>query len=338
VLRSASDPEFRKFRIMKLRVAFAGTPAFAVPALLALAESHTLVGVLTQPDRPAGRGRVLSASHVKRVATELGLPIMQPARLRADDPQLAATLATLDRWQADVLVVVAYGLLLPQAILQQPHLGCLNIHGSLLPRWRGAAPIQRAILAGDRTTGVCIMQMNQGLDTGDIWRQAAIDISPLATADSLHEQLANIGAQQILLALDDIVSGTRHAVPQASDGVTYAAKLSKTEAEVDWSNSAVQIDRQIRGLNPWPMAQSSLRGEVIKFLRSSVATEGVDNTAARPNLPGAILALEAEGLRVACGRGVVHIHELQRAGRRPIAARDFYNGIAPSEQSALSFQ
>jgi methionyl-tRNA formyltransferase len=323
---------------MKLRVAFAGTPAFAVPALLALAERHTLVGVLTQPDRPAGRGRLLSASHVKRVAMELGLPIVQPARLHSDDAQLVATLTTLEGWQPDVVVVVAYGLLLPQAILRLPRYGCLNIHASLLPRWRGAAPIQRAILAGDRTTGVCIMQMNQGLDTGDIWRQASIDISPMATAASLYEQLANIGAQQILLALDDVASGTRQPVPQASDGVTYAAKLNKTEAEVDWSNSAVQIDRQIRGLNVWPMAQANLRGEAIKLLRSSVATEGGEESAVGSSAPGAIVALDAEGLRVACGRGTVHIQELQRAGRRPISARDFYNGMPPGEPSTLSFQ
>jgi methionyl-tRNA formyltransferase len=323
---------------MKLRVAFAGTPAFAVPALHALAERHTVVGALTQPDRPAGRGRVLSASPVKQLATQLGVPVLQPERLRADDPQLASTLVALESWRVDVLVVVAYGLLLPNAVLQQPRLGCLNIHASLLPRWRGAAPIQRAILAGDRTTGVCIMQMNQGLDTGDVWRQASIDISPMATAASLHQQLADIGAVQILLALDDIASGTRHAVPQAVDSVTYAAKLSKAEADVDWSNSAVQIDRQIRGLNPWPMAQAKLRGEAIKFLRSSVATDDIDSAAASPSAPGAILALDAEGLRVACGSGTMHIHELQRAGRRPMAARDFYNGMAPTDSSTLSFQ
>src|SRR6202044_1080142 len=225
-----------------LRVAFAGTPEFAVPTLRALADSpHALVGVLTQPDRPAGRGRELTASPVKRLAQELQLPLSQPATL-----QNAAARALLASWGVDALVVVAYGLILPPAVLALPRLGCLNVHASLLPRWRGAAPIQRAILAGDRQSGVTIMQMDAGLDTGAVLEQRAIAIAPGSSAGQLQASLAQLGAGLLLDALAALEAGRAQPRPQPQEGVTYAAKVSKAEAIIDWRSGAEQIERQVR--------------------------------------------------------------------------------------------
>jgi methionyl-tRNA formyltransferase len=306
---------------MKLRVVFAGTPAFALPPLAALHKQHQLLGVMTQPDRPAGRGRALTASPVKQAAQAYGVPIIQPAQLRGDATALEQALATLREWQPDVIVVVAYGLILPQAVLQLPRRGCLNIHASLLPRWRGAAPIQRAILAGDVETGISIMQMDAGLDTGAVLLQQKLHIAPEATAGELHDQLAALGATQILAALEGLQAGTLTATPQTSAGVSYAAKLSKSEARVDWHGDAGQIDRQIRAFNPWPVAETVLRDASVRLLRSRVA-DSIDNTGATP---GTLLGLEDHALRIACGAGVVLVSELQRAGRRPISGRDFLN-------------
>lgn len=309
---------------MSLRVVFAGTPAFAVPPLRALHAGHQLVGVLTQPDRPAGRGRALAASAVKQVALELDLPVVQPARLCGDPQALAVTLEQLASWQPDVMVVVAYGLMLPREVLELPRLGCLNIHASLLPRWRGAAPIQRAILAGDSQTGVCIMQMDEGLDTGAIWARARVPIGAQATAATLRDELSELGARQLLAALAGLAAGTLTAQPQPATAVTYAHKLSKAEASIDWRSAASGIDRQIRAFNPWPVAQTLLNGEVVKLLRSRPGTRSALQADAAP---GALLGLVGDALEIACGEGVLQVLELQRAGRKPVAARDFHNAL-----------
>jgi methionyl-tRNA formyltransferase len=320
---------------MKLRVAFAGTPAFALPPLHALAGRHSLVGVMTQPDRPAGRGRQLAASPVKEAAIALSVPLIQPARLQGDAAALAATLAQLASWQADVLVVVAYGLILPRALLDLPRLGCLNIHASLLPRWRGAAPIQRAIQAGDAETGVCIMQMDAGLDTGAVLCEARIPIGATTTAGELHDQLATLGAQQILAALAGLQASSLMARAQSQAGVTYAAKLSKAEARVDWRRSATHIDRQIRAFNPWPAAETTLHGQTVKLLRSGVLAQSRDgNAGGLAAVPGTVLGLHGDALEVMSGDGVLQVLELQRAGRKPVGARDFLNA---ERTTALEF-
>ena len=309
---------------MSLRVAFAGTPPFAVAALSALAARGPVLGVLTQPDRPAGRGRALTASAVKQQALALGLPVLQPQRLRGDAPDAVAARAQLRDWQLDVLVVVAYGLILPPEVLALPRLGCLNIHASLLPRWRGAAPIQRAVLAGDAHSGVTIMQMDEGLDTGPILLQAALPIGPQMLAGELHDALAPLGAQLLLQALDGLQAGTLRATPQPAEGVTWADKLSRDEARLDWRQPAQQLDRQIRAFNPWPAAHALYAGEPVKLLRSRVlAGEAPAQTPA-----GTVLGLRDGSLAVACGQGVLGIDALQRAGRRPVSARDFANAEA----------
>lgn len=320
---------------MSLRVVFAGTPAFAVPALQALCTRHRVVGVLTQPDRPAGRGRALTASAVKQAAQQLGLPVAQPLKLRGEPETLAATLAQLEAWQPDVMVVVAYGLLLPREVLDLPRLGCLNIHASLLPRWRGAAPIQRAILAGDSETGVCIMQMDDGLDTGAVLARARCAIGPETTAATLHDELAEMGAGQLLVALDGLAAGTLVAEPQQKAGVTYASKLSKGEADIDWHRPATEIDRQVRAFNPWPVAQTKLDGEIVKLLRSRLPA---GPEASRGGSPGTLLGFSDDALEVACGAGVVQVLELQRSGRKPVSARDFRNALPVSPGVPARFQ
>jgi len=318
---------------MSLRVAFAGTPAFAVPPLQALHAHRQVVGVLTQPDRPAGRGRELAASPVKQAARALDLPVLQPLRLRGDPQALQATLARLSVWRPDVMVVVAYGLILPRELLQLPRFGCLNIHASLLPRWRGAAPIQRAILAGDAQTGVAIMQMDEGLDTGAVLASESVGIGPETTAAQLHDELAEVGARQILRALDAVAAGSSQAVAQSATGVTYAQKLSRAESAIDWQRGAFDIDRQIRAFNPWPTAETRLNGEPVKLLRSRIATDSVGNAAA----PGTLLGVKDDALEVACAQGVLQVLELQRAGRKPVAARDFYNALRLAPGTAAVF-
>jgi len=307
---------------MKMRAVFAGTPAFALPPLRALLGAHEVIGVLTQPDRPAGRGRALTASPVKLEALAHGVPVLQPARLRGDDAALAATLAQLREWRPDVIVVVAYGLILPPAILALPPHGCLNIHASLLPRWRGAAPIQRAILAGDTRTGVAIMRMDEGLDTGAVLLEESLPIGPETTAGELHDTLAALGATLLLRALELCAAGTAQPRPQPADGATYAAKLARTEALIDWREPAAAIDRRIRAFNPWPAAETRDRGELLKLLRSRLPPQPAVPTGAAP---GTVLGLDGDALAVACGDGVVHVLELQRAGRRPVDARDYCN-------------
>jgi methionyl-tRNA formyltransferase len=304
--------------VASLRIAFAGTPHFALPALRALlASRHRVVGVLTQPDRPAGRGRELRASPVKLLATEAGLPIAQPATLKTPEGRVA-----LHEWSPELVVVVAYGLILPLSVLSMPRLGCLNIHGSLLPRWRGAAPIQRAILAGDTETGVSIMQLEEGLDTGPVLLERRHPIGTHDTAGELHDSLAELGAAALLDTIEAIVDGTVVVRHQPADGVTYAAKIEKSEARIDWSGAAVAIDRQVRAFNPWPVAETGFAGETLRVLRARVAAEsGAHGT------PGTLLGIGDDGLCVACGDGVLAVGELQRAGKRPVSARDFANAV-----------
>jgi methionyl-tRNA formyltransferase len=302
-----------------LRIAFAGTPHFALPALRALlASRHQVVGVLTQPDRPAGRGRELRASPIKLLAaTQTDLPIAQPPTLKSAEGR-----APLAAWAPDLLVVVAYGLILPREALQLPRLGCLNIHGSVLPRWRGAAPIQRALLAGDVETGISIMQLDEGLDTGPVLLERRRPIGLHDTAGDLHDALAELGAAALLEAIDGLTTGKLLPRAQPAEGVTYAAKIEKSEARIDWNEEAVQLDRKIRAFNPWPAAETRLAGESLRLLRAEVAEAD-----ARTAEPGTVLGLADDGLRVACGTGVLVVRELQRAGKRPVSARDFANAV-----------
>jgi methionyl-tRNA formyltransferase len=301
-----------------LRIAFAGTPQFAVPALrVLLSSSHRVVGVLTQPDRPAGRGQQLRASPIKLLAAEHGLPIAQPATLKTPEGR-----AELERWTPDLLVVVAYGLILPPPVLALPRLGCVNIHGSLLPRWRGAAPIQRAILAGDAETGVTIMQLDAGLDTGPMLLERRRPIHSHETAGDLHDALSELGAAALAESLDGITSGRIVPRPQPATGATYAPKIEKAEARLDWSAGVVEIDRRVRAFNPWPMAETSFAGEPLRVLRARIADQHASDAA-----PGTLLGIAEDGLRVACGEGVLAVRELQRAGKRPVSARDFANAV-----------
>jgi methionyl-tRNA formyltransferase len=301
-----------------LRIAFAGTPHFALPALRALLSSaHRVVGVLTQPDRPAGRGRELRASPVKLLALDAGLPLAQPATLKTPESRIE-----LAAWAPDLLVVVAYGLILPPAVLTLPRLGCVNIHGSLLPRWRGAAPIQRAILAGDAETGVTIMQLDAGLDTGPMLLERRHPIGSRDTAGDLHDALAELGAGALMEALDGLAAGTLRATPQPSAGASYAPKLEKAEARIDWNLPALEVDRRVRAFNPWPVAETPFAGETLRILRSHVAAPAGSDAP-----PGTLLGLADDGVHVACGDGVLAVTELQRAGKRPVAARDFANAV-----------
>jgi methionyl-tRNA formyltransferase len=286
-----------------------GTPDFSVPALKAIAAEHEVVAVYSQPPRPAGRGKKDRPSPVQSAAEAMGLMVRHPARLR-DVAEINA-FAELD---ADVAVVVAYGLILPKAILEAPRQGCLNIHASLLPRWRGAAPIHRAIMAGDAETGVCIMQMDEGLDTGPVLLREATRIGTTETTSDLHDRLSAMGAALVLQALARLAD--LQPVSQPADGVTYAHKIEKAEARVDWSRPATEIDRQIRGLSPFPGAWTEVAGERLKLLRSRLATGSAP--------PGTILS----GLTIACGKGAVEITDAQREGKRPMGADDLLKGWA----------
>jgi len=289
-----------------MRVIFMGTPEFSVPALRSVAAAHEVVAVYTQPPRAAGRGQHARPSPVHRAALDLNLPVRHPARLR--DPEAQAEFAA---WGADVAVVVAYGLILPQPVLDAPRLGCLNIHASILPRWRGAAPIHRAILAGDAETGVAIMQMEAGLDTGPVLAEARTVIGTTETTAELHDRLSQMGARLIVDVLSRL---PLTAVPQPAQGVTYAAKIDKSEARIDWSRPAIEVDRLIRGLSPFPGAWCEVAGERVKLLSSSLA-DGAGE-------PGAVLP----GFVIACGEGAVRIHQAQRAGKRPMTADELLRG------------
>ncbi len=298
-----------------MRAIFAGTPEFAAKALAALiAAGHEIPLVLTQPDRPAGRGMKLVMSPVKQLALAHGLPVRQPVTLKD-----RAVQAELDAIGADVMVVVAYGLILPAAVLDIPRFGCLNIHGSLLPRWRGAAPIQRALLAGDAETGITIIQMDAGLDTGAMLLRVPLPIANDDTAQTLHDKLADLGAQTIVRALRGLEQGTLVPEPQDDAKATYAAKLSKAEARLDWNRSADELGRAVRAYNPFPVAQAVLGGETWRIWAA-------DAVGAGGGIPGEIVAADKEGILVACGQGTLRLTEIQKAGGKRLPVASFIQG------------
>ena len=298
-----------------LRIIFAGTPDFAARHLDALLSSgHNIVGVFTQPDRPAGRGKKLMPSPVKVLAEDKGLPVFQPVSLRPQENQ--QRVADL---QADVMVVVAYGLILPKAVLEMPRLGCINVHGSLLPRWRGAAPIQRSLWAGDAETGVTIMQMDVGLDTGDMLYKLSGPITAEDTSGTLYDKLAELGPQGLITTLKQLADGTAKPEVQDETLVTYAEKLSKEEARIDWSLSAAQLERCIRAFNPWPMSWLEIEGQPVKVWKASV----IDTTTKAA--PGTILEANKQGIQVATGDGILNLLSMQPAGKKAMSVQDLLN-------------
>lgn len=309
-----------------MRVAFAGTPEFAAQALKAiLAAGQEVVLVLTQPDRPAGRGMSLQASPVKQFALQHGLLLHQPLSLKSEEAR-----RPIVESRPDIMVVAAYGLILPQAALDIPRLGCLNIHASLLPRWRGAAPIQRAILAGDAETGITIMRMEAGLDTGPMLLKESLPIAAADTAGSLHDKLASLGARLIVEALARLERGGLPGEIQPAEGVTYAAKLDKNEAALDWRLPAVQLGRAVRAFNPFPGATAQLDGEVVKIWAAMPASQTGE--------AGRILAVGSDGVVVACGDGALRLTELQKAGGKRLPAADFLRGfpLKPGQRFAVA--
>ncbi|WP_256448795.1 methionyl-tRNA formyltransferase [Candidatus Nitrotoga sp. M5] len=310
-----------------LKIIFAGTPEFAATALEALmVQQFTVVAVLTQPDRPAGRGMRLTASPVKQLAVAHSLPVLQPTSLKSVDVQ-----QELANYAADVIVVAAYGLILPSALLQVPRYGCINIHASLLPRWRGAAPIQRAILAGDDKTGITIMQMDAGLDTGDMLLTKSCSITAHDTSQTLHDKLEKLGAEAVVDALRLLEQGQIKPLPQNETEATYAAKLSKSEALIDWSESAAQIMRAVHAYNPFPVAHTVLNGVPVKIWQASVR-DGIEGEA------GAVLAIEKNGIIVACGHGALCLEVLQRQNAKALPAMQFMQGfsVRPGDRCSLS--
>ena len=298
-----------------LRIIFAGTPEFASAHLQAILDSqHQVIAVYTQPDRPAGRGQKLMPSPVKSLALEHNIPVFQPKSLRNEDAQ--KELASLD---ADLMVVVAYGLILPQAVLDTPTLGCINVHGSILPRWRGAAPIQRAIEAGDTESGVTIMQMDAGLDTGDMLLKAFCPIHPTDTASNLHDRLIEVGQPALIQSLDDIAGGNIHPEKQDDKLANYAHKMSKEEARLDWQNSAQALDQQIRAFNPWPVAITALDDTNIRVWEATALEESSTEE------PGTLIKADKDGLDIACSEGTLRIKRLQLAGSRAMTVQELLN-------------
>lgn len=304
----------------RLRLAFAGTPEFAVPHLAACCAADVeIIAVYTQPDRRAGRGRALSPSPVKRAAIQAGLRVEQPETLKDVDVQ--QRMRELD---LDLLVVVAYGLILPRKVLAMPRRGCWNVHASLLPRWRGAAPIQRAVLAGDSETGVCLMQMQAGLDTGPVLLRKVTPISAIDTGGSLHDRLAGLGAELLGEGLQRVLRDEPMlAQAQSEHGATYAHKLDKREAVLDWNESAQMLERKVRAFDPWPVAETQLGGERLRVWSAQVCA--VDPSSSKALIPGTLLAANRDGIVVACGQGALRIVELQRGGGRRMRAADFLN-------------
>ncbi|OGT68035.1 MAG: methionyl-tRNA formyltransferase [Gammaproteobacteria bacterium RIFCSPHIGHO2_12_FULL_45_9] len=316
---------------MSLRIVFAGTPAFAAESLQALL-THTqeVVAIYTQPDRPAGRGQHMQISAVKTVATTHAIPVIQPLSLKSPDIQ-----AQLAAYEPDIMVVAAYGLLLPPAILNTPKLGCINVHASLLPRWRGASPIHQAILSGDTETGITIMHMDVGLDTGDMILQRSCTITPTDTAATLHDRLAILGGEALLEALTALEKGTATRTPQDHANATHAPKIQKPDARIQWQANAAYIARQVRAFNPWPIVHTRFRGESIKIWEAAAIEEPVPHGM----LPGFIITATPHGLDVATGNGILRITQLQFPGGRPISVRDVFN--AHSEwfaQPGVSFE
>ncbi|EAR07455.1 methionyl-tRNA formyltransferase [Reinekea blandensis] len=300
---------------MALNIVFAGTPDFAAEHLRALLNSHhNVIAVYSQPDRPAGRGRKLTASPVKALALEHDIPVYQPLNFKDE-----ASVDELKSLNADLMVVVAYGLILPQVVLDSPRLGCVNVHASLLPRWRGAAPIHRALLAGDDRTGVTIMQMDAGLDTGDMLVTADCAIEADDTSQTLHDRLIEIGGPALITALDQLENGSAQPVVQDDEFACYARKLEKSEGMIDWQTSATDIDRQIRGLTPWPGAFTQWQGQTVRLHKAQAIQSGTEAE------PGHIVEMSAAGLKVATGKGLLKIETLQLPGKKAMAISDLLN-------------
>ena len=298
-----------------MRIIFAGTPDFAAHNLKALLTTeHTICAIYTQPDRPAGRGRKLTTSAVKQVALDNNITIEQPESFKQQSDK-----DTLIAYQADLIIVVAYGLILPQAILDAPPLGCINIHASLLPRWRGAAPIQRAILAGDNKTGICIMQMEAGLDTGPILTQVQCSINDDDTSQQLHDRLAKLGGEILLNSLPNLTTLQAQAVCQHHELSTYAKKLQKIEANIDWKNTAKAIVRQVHAFNPWPIAQTQWKQKTFRVW----SAEEIDTP--HSSTPGQVIRVDKNGIDIACGQGSLRVTEVQLAGKRVMPVNDFLN-------------
>lgn len=313
----------------RLRIVFAGTPDFAAHHLKALlASDHELVGVYTQPDRPAGRGKKLQASPVKQLALDAGLPVYQPANLKSEEAQ--AELAALE---ADLMVVVAYGLLLPKAVLETPRLGCINVHASLLPRWRGAAPIQRAIEAGDAESGVTIMQMDVGLDTGDMLIKARCPIEPTDTAGDLHDRLIELGGPALLEAVEQLATGTARPEPQDDDQSNYAPKITKAEAALDWRRSATELERQVRAFTPFPICHTRLNDQKdpIRVWRATPLPRRSDQT------PGEVVEVTKDAVVVACGAGALALEKLQLPGKKAMSVAELLRGRADLFQAGDRF-
>ncbi len=313
----------------RLRLVFAGTPDFAVPHLAACRrDGIEIAAVYTQPDRPAGRGRKLTPSPVKQAALDAGLRVEQPENFKAADAR--ERLAVL---APDLLVVVAYGLILPRKVLAIPRLHCWNVHASLLPRWRGAAPIQRVLLAGDAETGVCLMQMEAGLDTGPVLLRRSLPIASADTGGSLHDRLAALGAAVLAEGLDSVLRGAALVpTPQSDEGVTYAHKLDKAEARLDWNESASLLARKVRAFDPWPVAEGEVAGEILRVWRAQVR----ESAAVQSVKPGSVMSAGREGIDIACGDDVLRILELQRAGGRRISAADYLNARPELKRAGLN--
>lgn len=310
-----------------LRIIFAGTPEFAASALAELIKSeHQVIAVYTQPDRPAGRGRKLHSSPVKNLALEHNIPVLQPDNLKE-----AETQETLRSFNADIMIVAAYGLILPQVVLDIPRLGCLNIHASLLPRWRGAAPIQRAIAAGDKESGITIMQMNAGLDTGDILRLSSCAITEKDSGGSLHDRLAEMGATAILETLKDLANNKINPKVQDDSLATYAHKLDKKEALINWQHSALEIEQLIRAFNPWPVAFTYLNNKTLRIWQAQVLPPNVEtktNIKQTDIKPGTVIAYDKKGIDIHCGEGVLRLLKLQPSGSKAMDVAAFMNGHA----------
>ena len=304
-----------------MKIIFAGTPQFAVSALAALLKEHQVVAVLTQPDRPAGRGMQLAASPVKQFALQHGLTVLQPASLKTEEAQ--RSIAALN---ADVMVVAAYGLILPKAVLALPRHGCLNIHASLLPRWRGAAPIQRAILAGDKQTGITIMQMDEGLDTGDMLLRHACPIEANENSRTLQDKLAEMGASSILEALRLLRESRLTPIKQDDVAASYAPKLTKSEAQIDWRQDARQIERAVRAYNPFPVCHARLKGVTIKVWQAALCPDKRGGPATG-NDPGRVIEVDKRGITVACGKDALRLEVLQRPGGKAQPAEHFLQAM-----------